>query len=257
MKKTLITCLLFASTVAFGQKNAVKLILAPVNLITANNVGLAYERKMTDRFSVGLKFNFSSKSAAPLSDVLSEFAQEQLDSANANSNIFNNKFTSSGLTLELRYYPKAKALKGFYLAPYIGLQNGSLANFDFDFPDSDNPAITHGGNVEMNFNFIGGGIGIGNQWTVKDRIAIDILWFGFGVGSNNFQLTGTELPGETVNFPAVEQQVEDYIAAQEDGVYKTLLQQVETSSDEESIKLSARNLVPYTKFLNFSIGFSF
>jgi len=248
--------MLLASGTAFGQKNAVKLVLAPGKLALANNVGLMYERKLTDRFSASAKFNFSSKAAAPLSGRLSEFAQEQLDSANTAADIFNNQFNSSGFTLELRFYTGAKALKGFYIAPYFGIQNGTLANFDFQFPDKSDPAITHGGNVEMGFNFIGGGLGFGNQWTIADKIAIDILWVGLGVGSNQFNVTGTELPGENVNFADVDSDVRQFIDSQE-GATRTYLEKIESVYDAESIKLTSRNLVPYMKVFNFSIGYCF
>lgn len=249
-------CFLLASTAIFGQKNAVKLVLAPGKLMTANNVGLAYERKLTDRFTASLKFNFSSKNAAPLSGALTEFAKDQLDSANANADIFNNKFKSSGLTLELRFYPGAKALKGFYLAPYFGLQKGTFADFDFNFPDETNPLITHGGNVDIGFNFIGGGIGIGNQWTIADRISIDILWVGLGVGSSTLGVTGTELPGEEVDFEAIDKDVQSFIDSQ-DGAVQKFTQDIQSEYTDEYIKLTSKNLVPYTKFFNVSIGYCF
>ncbi|MFK8045460.1 MAG: DUF3575 domain-containing protein [Crocinitomicaceae bacterium] len=256
MKKTLMMCVLLASTAVYGQKNAVKLVLAPGKLALANNIGLMYERKLTDRFSASAKFNFSSKAAAPLSGQLSDFAQDKLDSANTAADIFNNKFNSSGFTLELRYYTGAKALKGFYLAPYFGIQKGTFADFDFQFPDKTNPSITRGGNVEMGFNFVGGGLGLGNQWTIANKIAIDILWIGLGVGSNTFGVTGTELPGEDVDFEQVDSDVKEFIDSQE-GALKTYFDRVESFYDEQSIQLTSKNLVPYTKFLNFSIGYCF
>lgn len=256
MKKTLMICFLFASTAIFGQKNAVKLVLAPGKLVTANNVGLAYERKLTDSFTASLKFNFSTKNAAPLSGALTEFAKDQLDSANANADIFNNKFKSSGLTLELRFYTGGKALKGFYLAPYFGLQTGTFENFDFDFADKVNPSITHRGNVDMGFNFIGGGIGIGNQWTIADKISIDILWLGLGVGSTNFGVTGTELPGDEIDFEEIDKDVQAFIDSQ-DGTVKKYAEKIQSEVTDEYIKLTAKNLVPYTKFFNISIGYCF
>ena len=257
MKGTLMMCFMLATGVAFGQKNAVKLVLAPGKLITSNNIGLVYERKLTDRFSANLKFNFSSKQAAPLSGVLSDFAQGQLDSANTTADIFNNKFTSSGLTFEFRFYTGAKALKGFYLAPYFGYQKGTFANFDFQFPDKTNPMMTHGGNVEMGFSFIGGGLGLGTQWLIADKIAIDILWIGLGVGTNTFKVLGTEQPGEQVDFGEVQMDVKEFIDSQEEGFVKNYLLKIESEVTDDYIKLTSKNLVPYAKILNFSIGYAF
>ena len=256
MKKTLIICCLLLATAAFGQKNAVKLVLAPGKLITANNIGLMYERKITDRFSASLKFNFSSKGVAPFSGRLSDFAKDYLDSANAAANIFDNKFTSSGLTLELRYYPGKKALKGFYLAPYFGFQKGTFANFDFEFPDQDNPLVSHGGNVEMGFNFIGGGIGFGNQWILGDKISIDILWFGLGLGTSEFRVLGTEQPGQQLDFDKVEMDVQEFLDSQT-GIIKNYTDKVDIEKTTEFIKLTSNNLTPYMKFFNFSIGYAF
>jgi hypothetical protein len=247
---------LLASFAAFSQKNAVKLSIDPVKLAVANNIGLSYERKFSDRFSANVKFNFSSKAVAPLSSTLSDFAKPYLDSSTATTDIFGNKFTTSGLTVELRYYTGAKALKGFYLAPYFGIQRGTFANFDFQFPDNVDPLVTHGGNVDMAFNFIGGGLGLGSQWTIADKLVIDILWVGLGVGSNTSSVSGEELPGQDVDFAKVDAKVKDFISNQS-GILRTYLDKAESSYDAVSYTLTSKNLVPYTKFLNFSIGYAF
>lgn len=256
MKKTVITCFLLASMAAFGQKNVVKLTLAPTKLILANNVALSYERKLTDRFSAGLRFNFSSKNAAPLSGELSRLAEESLNNAEVNADIFNNKFTSTGFALEFKYYPGAKALKGFYLAPYLSLQSGSFEDFDFNFQDKTNPLVTNAGNVAMDFNFFGGGIGIGNQWLIADRIAIDILWVGLGVGANTFNVEGTD-PSKEVDFDEIKKDVDQFIQDNKDEAINYFTKDIESSNTDESITISSSSLVPLVKILNFSIGFAF
>ena len=256
MKKLICSFAILSSLVAWGQSNAVKLTLPPVKLALANNVGIGYERKLSDALSFGAKFNFSTKKAAPLSGALTDFAKNQLDSASVNSDIFNNKFKSSGLTLELKYFPGKEALKGFYIAPYFGLQKGTLAQFNFDFPDNDNPGQTNGGKVDIGFSFVGGGIGLGTQWIIGDRLAIDILWIGLGVGSNKFLVEGTERDGEEVDFESIDQDVTNFINSQE-GIIKKYAEKIQSEYTDEYIKLSSRNMVPYTKLLNVSIGFTF
>jgi len=256
MKKLILSFALLSTISGWSQSNAVKLTLPPVKLATANNIGIGYERKLSDALSFGVKVNFSSKSAAPLSGVLADFAKDQLDSASVNTDIFNNKFKSSGLTFELKYFPGKNALRGFYLAPYFGIQKGTLAEFEFDFPDQDIPGQTHGGDVNVGFNFIGGGIGLGNQWIIADRLAIDILWFGVGVGSNKFLIEGTERDGEEVDFEQIDQDVTNFIDSQE-GIVKKYAEKIQSEYTDEYIKLTSRNLIPYTKILNISIGFSF
>lgn len=79
-KNYIFILLLSSAFSVFAQENAVKLVLAPGNLILANNVAFAYERKLTDRFSAGAKLNFSSKQNVPLSGTLSNFASKQMNS---------------------------------------------------------------------------------------------------------------------------------------------------------------------------------
>ncbi|MFD1553098.1 hypothetical protein DNU06_12270 [Putridiphycobacter roseus] len=256
MKKLIFSFVLLSSLSAWSQSNAVKLTLPPVKLGLANNIGIGYERKLTDALAIGVKVNFSTKKAAPLSGVLTDFAKEQLDDASVNTDIFNNKFKSSGLSFELKYFPGKKALKGFYLAPYFGIQKGTLAEFSFDFPDKDNPGLTHGGDVNIGFNFVGGGIGIGNQWIIADRLSIDVLWVGLGVGSNKFIIEGTEQAGEEVDFENIDKDVTDFINAQE-GYVKKYVEKIESEYTDDYIKLTSKNLIPYSKLLNISIGFTF
>ena len=195
MKKLILGGFIFLSFSAFTQSNSVKIDLNPVKLVISNYIGISYERKLSDKLSVNGKINFSSKKAIPFGGRLSEYADKYLDTANAAANIFENKFKSSGFTLSLKYFPGDDALKGFYLSPYFGFQKGGVEQFDFNFPDKDIPTTFHGGSVDLGFNFVGAGIGIGNQWVMDNGLTIDVLWLGLGIGSNKISVIGTGYVG--------------------------------------------------------------
>jgi len=257
MKKTLLGLFLMASLVVTAQDNAVKLNLNLPSLALANKIGVIYERKLTDALSVSGTFSFSSRKAAPLSGFLTEYATEFLDSNSVNTDLFNNKFKSFGFELQFRYYAKKEALKGFYIAPYFGISSSKLETFDFDFPDQDVPNLKHGGTVDLGYTSMGAGIGLGNQWIVGKGLTVDIMWIGLGIGTTNFKIEGNEQPGETVDFAAIDADVQEFIDTQDDPFITRFAEKIDKSYTDDWIRLSVKQGIPYTRLLNFSIGWSF
>ena len=257
MKKTILGLFLSVTFLGSAQDNAVKLNLNLPSLILSNKIGVIYERKLADALSVSAGFNFSSKKVAPLSGTLTDYAKEYLDENSVNTDLFNNRFTSTGFELQLRYFPKKEALKGFYIAPYFGFQNSSLQPFDFDFPDSDNPGQFHGGIVDMGYSTSGFGIGLGNQWIIGKGLTIDIMWVGLGYGTTKFKIEGTERPGETVDFASIDADVQEFINTTDDPALEYFASRIEREYTDDYIKLSTKLGIPYGKLLNFSIGWSF
>lgn len=254
MKKLLFGLFVSSAILGYSQDNAVKLNLNPIGLALANNIGLTYERKLTDAFSVSAKFNFSTSKAAPLSGTLNNLAEELLEEGSVNTDIFNNKFKSNGFGLALKYYPKKEALSGFYLMPYFSYQGGSIDQFDFDFRDSD--GSLQRGLVDAGFNIIGGGLAIGKQWVIADKLAIDITWIGLGAGKFNLDVEGTEKVGNDVDFKFVEDEVVSFINGG-DEEYSNYTNKIEHSSTDENILLSFKQGIPLGKMLSFSIGYTF
>ncbi len=257
MKKLILGLFISVSFAGISQNNAVKLNLSLPNLILSNNVGFVYERKLSDRLAANVSLNFSSKQAAPLSGLLTEIAEPYLDSNDINTDIFNNKFSSFGFGFQLRYFPKKEALKGLYLAPYFGFQRNSIDPFDFDFPDKDNPGQTNGGQADISSTLMGVGLGIGNQWIIGKGLTVDIMWIGLGYGTSNLKIEGTERPGETVDFAEIDADVNNFLDNDLEDPFHKYGQRIESEYTDDYIKLTLKQGIPYTRLLNFSIGWSF
>ena len=254
MKKTLFILCFGLAFGASAQNNSVKFTVSPA-LALANNVAFNYERKFSDKFSINARLNFTSKKTMPLNSIATNILGPILDSAGVNSDILETKVNSFGVNLQFKYYLKGDALRGFYITPYVGFQTARLADFEFDFPDSSDPSIKHGGTVESSMLFFGGGIGIGNQWISPKGITLDILWLGLGVGSNTVTLRGTDTSGD-VDYSEINNDVQTFATDNEEDIsaYKASIDSENSSSD---INVFVKHPFPYLKVLNFSIGYSF
>lgn len=254
MKKPFLFILVALPFLAQAQDNSVKLTLSPAMVLT-NNVALNYERKLTDFFSANVRVNFSSRKSVPFNGLATNLVGDLLDSNGVNSDVFGTKVVSYGASIQLRYFPAKKALKGFYIAPYFGLQAGKMTPFDFDFPDTSDPSIKHGGQVNASFLFFGAGVGIGNQWIMDNGLTFDIMWLGIGGGKNKIILDGSNSSGN-VDYASVNADVQQFFTDETEtldqfGVTAT------SSYSSNNIEIIAKHAFPYMKILNFSIGYSF
>lgn len=254
MKKILISLLIAVPFLGQAQDNSVKLTLSPAMVLT-NNFGINYERKLTDAFSANLRVNLSSRKAVPFNGIATNMLGDLLDSNGVSSDVFNTKVVSYGASIQFRYFPKKEALKGFYLAPYFGLQAGKMQPFSFDFPDSNDPTIKHGGEVNANFLFLGAGLGIGNQWVLGNGLTIDIMWLGIGGGKNKITLDGSNSTG-TVNYANIDADVNQFFIDEAE-TFDQLGVNATTRYSSNNIEIIAKHAFPYMKILNFSIGYSF
>jgi hypothetical protein len=236
------------------QKNSVKMKFSGATIM-ANNLSFNYERKLSDAFSVNIGLNYTSKKVLPLKRIADEQLGPVLDSAGVNSDILNTKFNSWGIGLQFKYFFKKKALRGLYLAPYFGFQTGGLKPFLFDFPDQNDINVKHEGTVNAKFSFLGGGIGIGNQWVLNNGLTFDVLWLGLGAGGNTIRLRGEDTSGD-INYEYIDGEVETFLA--EDGSEFDKYR-LKFTSDHSSnhIEIVGKHIFPYMKVLNISVGFSF
>ncbi|WP_066756609.1 DUF3575 domain-containing protein [Crocinitomix algicola] len=254
MKKILLVVLLAAGFNASAQNNSVKFTVSP-SLALANNLAFSYERKFSDKLSVNARVNFTSKKAVPFNKIAKNQLGPILDSAGVNSDILDTRINSFGANLQLKYFPGGNALRGLYLAPYIGFQGASMNDFEFDFPDSSDPSIKHGGTVESGSLFFGGGIGIGNQWVANNGLTLDIMWLGLGWGTNNITFRGTDSSGD-INYEEINNDVQDFAAENEED-FSQFGATVDSEYSSSDIKVFVKHPFPYVKILNFSIGYSF
>jgi hypothetical protein len=254
MKKLLLVLSLGLAFGANAQNNSVKFTLSP-SLILANNLAFNYERKFADKFSVNARLNFTSKKAVPLNSLALSLLGPVLDSAGVNSDVLNTKFNSFGMNLQFKFYPGGEALRGFYIAPYLGFQTAKMNDFEFDFPDANDPTIKHGGTVEASTLFFGGGIGIGNQWISETGLTLDILWLGLGAGTNTITMRGTDTSGD-VDYAAINSDVQTFATDNEED-FSTFNGSLDSEFSTSDINVFVKHPFPYLKVLNISIGYSF
>jgi len=85
-----------------------------------------------------------------------------------------------GIAPEYRIYTSKKALKGFYLAPYIQYKNFST-KFDGEVDG-------YYGTLKTTYNNVGIGFQLGAQWLIKQRVSIDWYFLGLGANRSNIKM---------------------------------------------------------------------
>ncbi|TAH25995.1 MAG: DUF3575 domain-containing protein [Cytophagales bacterium] len=157
-------------------KNVVKLQLGSLFF---GALHFQYERALTSKISVALGASYLIPRSLPIAKYY-EFDSTRINESN---------LSGFSLTPEVRFYlGKKDAPRGFYIAPYMRYNNYSM---DFDV-DSRVNLKTGQKNVEKNFvgegkyTSIGGGVMIGAQWLIINKISID--WWILGLGFNSTKM---------------------------------------------------------------------
>lgn len=88
------------------------------------------------------------------------------------------KFTGLILTPEVRFYPKATAIDGMYIAPYLRYQNFSIKDTETDDKGS--------------LNSFGGGLLFGKQWITNSGFTMDLFFGGHYAKADVSVESGTE-----------------------------------------------------------------
>ena len=254
MKKYILTCCIAVAAIgAKAQNNSIKLNIGE-QLFTSGIVALNYERRLFDYMSLNLRGNFGTKKAVPYSTFYDGTAGALLNTAGIYTDVFDTKFFTYGGQLQVRYFPSGEALNGFYIAPYFGYQGGKMREFSFLFPDINDPNIKHDGTIGANFNFFGGGLGVGNQWVLDNGLTFDVMWLGLGWGKNKFTIHG-ESRSPAVDFEDIDQDVNDFL--NDTPGFNFFFRKFSTSYTDNSMDLTFRHGFPFMKILNFSMGYSF
>jgi hypothetical protein len=171
----------FFSLPAFSQivepKNMGKINLSALAI---KSIGLQYERQIGKHFTAALGYSNIPKS----SPAFSSFIQEQIDDESVNVKDF--KIGTSIFTPEVRYYVSKKgAFHGFYLAPYA-----RIGHYDLEGPVSytTSTGFTRNAFFTGKLNTVTGGLMIGSNFRLSDRVHLDwwILGASIGGGDGNF-----------------------------------------------------------------------
>jgi hypothetical protein len=150
--------------------------------LTASALSLRFEQKLGRRLSVGVGGGYL------LSNLIPAFTSPANipSTGEVGLSFDEGGFSGFNATPELRLYPFSKrgAPYGFYLSLF-----GRYFNYDWDIPYVEvdlmgDPLSTANG--EINISGIGGGMALGVQFIIKDRIVIDWALVGGGVASTTF-----------------------------------------------------------------------
>lgn len=173
MKKLSLLAILFCMVASVqGQDNVVKLGLSNIGLAQVN---LEYERVLTSQTSALGEITFK----IPLS--LPDAFFDRIESAGSGNNIQFESGKLKGFTFagEYRFYVKGDAPQGFYVAPYLKLNNN---RFDVigSYNNSNNINVDASAGLGLFTASIGGNIGY--QWLIADKVTVNWNIFGLGIG---------------------------------------------------------------------------
>jgi hypothetical protein len=233
-----------------AQNNSFKFTMAPT-IVHTHNFALAYERKLSDQFAAGLKVNYGARNVLPCNRIASNEIGQMLNMTGWKTE---NDCQSHGASFHFRFLLHKKTSSRFYVDTNLGYQTGKFYGTDFVFRPYEYIPIQYVAGLKGGFQFFGGGIGIGNQWTNKKGISIDVLWVGLGLGKNTMNIQATSTAKGYFN--DVYGAFNKYMSKRED-LIDFLRMDISATYDTKGIYVVAHNTMPIVKILNVSLGFSF
>jgi len=216
------------TTTAIAQKNVVRLGLGGLAL---GNFNFDAERALTDNQSLSLNLGVLFPQQLP--EALADGSDLEFD-----------KISGISIAPEYRFYTRSKkALNGFYLAPYLKYSSYSIgASGSYDGTT---------GSVNGKLSTFGGGLQLGTQWLIKDRVSIDWSFFGIGINSNTIDLQFESNDSE-VDFEGIE----DNVRGELNDLPPFIVNRIETESGSNYARVKA----PFPFFAlrsSLSIGIAF
>lgn len=156
-------------------KNLIKLNLASLALKTFS---VQYERAIHKKISVGMGFRVMPKGSLPFSSSFDSI-DEQLGSL---------ELGNVAITPEIRFYMGKGVFKGFYVAPFLRYANYN-ASINYEF-ESNNMTETIPLNGKL--NTFTGGVLLGAQWRIANKVYFDWSIFGPQYGFSSGELAGVK-----------------------------------------------------------------
>ncbi len=189
-----------------NHTNIIKLNFSSLLL---SNIAVQYEKILGNKVSLALGVRFMPKGRLPLSNTVMSFVeydQSSQESEEGLADFFDNtKVGGFAITPEFRYYFK-QAGRGLYLAPYFRYGQYNLTS-TYTF-------IDHNNNIPIDFigkyTNIGGGIMLGCQFNLGERVTLDWWIFGPFVGTMNFNLNASGYTLTDDEYKAVKEDFDDF-----------------------------------------------
>lgn len=163
------------SSTADEGKNLVKINLASLALKT---VSVQYERAIHKKISVGMGVRFMPKGSLPFSSSF-DSVDDQLGSL---------ELGNVAITPEIKFYMGKGVFKGFYVAPFLRYANYNAAiNYEFESGNTTETMPLSG-----NLNTFTGGVLLGAQWRIANKVYFDWSIFGPQYGFSSGELAGVK-----------------------------------------------------------------
>lgn len=154
-------------------KNLIKLNFASLALKTFS---VQYERAVYKKVSVGLGVRIMPKGSLPFSSSFDSI-DDQLGSL---------ELGNVAITPEIKFYMGKGVFKGFYVAPFLRYTNYN-ASINYEFESGNTPEIMP---LSGKINTFTGGVLLGAQWRIANKIYFDWSIFGPQYGFSSGELKG-------------------------------------------------------------------
>jgi hypothetical protein len=217
--------------------------VASLNLFSLGfqNISLKYERGLTPWMSARINGGFMIKhSYSFLDDALAD---------SSGGRDINSDFVKTGMSgwhvmPEILFYPGKKgATKGFYIGLY-----GKVDKYKFEMPVDVGDGYEYKGVASV--GRVGGGMIMGCQWLIKDKVSIDWYFLGLGYNSNTLAVK-VEKNGV---WDITDEAVEDIESSFTD--LPVVGSKIKAEKDVNSIKVSVPFSMPAFRF-GLSVGYAF
>ena len=177
-------------TDAVTNKNLIK-----VNLfaLAVGNFSLQYERLITKKTVVALSAGITPERGIPFYSTF----EGSIDNQDTKDQLKGVKYSNYAITPEIRFYLGKEGFKGFYIGIF-----GRYTSYDVKFPlqyedvASSIPGLPSGIvpkesiGLDGNIRAFSGGITLGAQWKLSNRLYLDWLIIGPHFGSSKGDLQG-------------------------------------------------------------------
>jgi len=151
------------------------------------SLSVQYERGLNARMSVSLGARLMPKGPLPFqSSLRNSMDVETGDTTDAGLDFINNASVSNwAITPEFRYYFGKKPLNGFYVAPFLRVGSYGIDwNYNYELNDGTQKAV----HLKGRGSAISGGVLLGAQWHLGERLLLDWWILGPQYGSYNIRL---------------------------------------------------------------------
>lgn len=152
-----------------------------------SNLSITYERGIKPRLSAQIGVNYKVGGRSP----------KLLSVNDATIEVGRNQITGVAISPEVRYYLRGcdyTKLDGFYVGGYFRYTRYTTA---LDFAYNPSPAVSDEFRADLRLQEYGLGIQLGYQMLIKDRFAIDFMFFGPRYSFYNFGYEFDSAPPQT------------------------------------------------------------